>query len=289
MTGKTSKEVPTKFSEPARFILHPTDFSPESDLAFAHALRLAVTNRAYLSLLHVGEAGETDWQDFPAVRKTLERWGLIDADSHRSDIAKLGLGVEKLVAHDQDVAHAIERQAARRSVDLLVLATHGRRGLAAWMKPSIAAQAARASSLPALFVPADSHGCVSLQDGKVTMKHVLVPVDHSPRSESAVERGIRAIEAYGTDESRLTLLHVGSRDEFPKVQTPAGPWRVERVALEGDPASVILNAAEQGKANLLIMVTEGSHGFLDVLRGSTTEQVLHRTPCPVLSVPADFR
>ena len=41
-------------------------------------------------------------------------------------------------------------------------------------------------------------------------------------------------------------------------------------------------------ANLLIMVTKGTDGFLDVLRGTTTEQVLRKAPCPVLSVPASF-
>ncbi len=280
-------ESPRRHSDPVRFILHPTDFSAESELAFAHALRLAVTNRGHLSLLHVEEESEVAWERFPAVRQTLERWGLIDVNARRSDIADIGLGVEKLVIHDDDVAHAIEKRAAHRSVDLLVLATHNRRGLSTWLKPSVAQQAARQSSLPTLFVPAQGHGCVSMQDGRVTMNHVLVPVDHSPRSDDAIERGLRAIEAYGTADSRLTLLHVGSEGTFPDVEIPPGNWKVERVEKSGEPASVILDAAKQGEVNLIIMVTEGTHGFLDMLRGSTTERVLHQSPCPVLAVPAD--
>jgi nucleotide-binding universal stress UspA family protein len=34
------------------------------------------------------------------------------------------------------------------------------------------------------------------------------------------------------------------------------------------------------------MPTAGRHGFLDALRGSTTEQVLHRAPCALLALPA---
>jgi len=49
----TKTDLPTEFSDPARFILHPTDFSPQSESAFAHALRLALTNNAILTLLHV--------------------------------------------------------------------------------------------------------------------------------------------------------------------------------------------------------------------------------------------
>ena len=40
-------------------------------------------------------------------------------------------------------------------------------------------------------------------------------------------------------------------------------------------------------ANLIMMATAGHQGFLDALRGSTTERVLRHAPCPVLAVPAD--
>ena len=135
--------VPSRYSERARFVLHPTDFSPESELAFAHALLLALTNKGHLSLLRVGEGDDVQWDRFPAVRKTLERWKLLEPGAQRADIAELGLAVEKLIAHDDDVAHAIAGHLYEHSVDMLVLATHGRRGLSAWLKPSIAEEAAR--------------------------------------------------------------------------------------------------------------------------------------------------
>jgi nucleotide-binding universal stress UspA family protein len=33
------------------------------------------------------------------------------------------------------------------------------------------------------------------------------------------------------------------------------------------------------------MPTAGPHGFLDAIRGSTTERVVRHATCPVLSVP----
>ena len=283
-----STSLPHQFSDSEQFILHPTDFSPESELAFYHALRLAVTNEANLTLLHAEEHAHEEWDRFPAVRKTLERWKLLEPGAHREDISKLGLGIEKLIIDNKDVVDSIAGYLFRWQVDLLVLATHGREGMSAWLHPSIAERAARETDVPTLFVPSDCEGCVDPASGRVTMNQILVPIDHDPPSEAAIERGLRALSAYGREDSKLTLLYVGSESEFPEVNVPSGPWRVDRAVRSGNTVSEILDVAGQSKANLLIMVTKGTNGFLDILRGTTTEQVLRQAPCPVLSVPTDF-
>jgi hypothetical protein len=35
-----------------------------------------------------------------------------------------------------------------------------------------------------------------------------------------------------------------------------------------------------------VMATLGHHGFLDALRGSTTERIVRNSTCPVLAIPA---
>jgi len=52
-------------------IFHPSDFSEASEVAFAHALKIALAARAKLTLLHVETSPSADWQDFPGVRDTL--------------------------------------------------------------------------------------------------------------------------------------------------------------------------------------------------------------------------
>ena len=75
-------------SNKAQVILHPTDFSPASEIAMAHALRLAITNQAELRIFHVGEnAEDEDWERLPSVRKTLSRWGKLPEDAERSEVA----------------------------------------------------------------------------------------------------------------------------------------------------------------------------------------------------------
>ena len=284
----TNTELPTEVSRPAQYILHPTDFSDNSHAALAHALRLALSNKATLDLLHVGNDTDEGWDEFPSIRKVLESWAMIPSNASQSDVLDLGIEIEKTVYHGKDVAESIENYCQRRPIDMIVLATAGRDGLMSWFMPSKAERVANKVSnlsIPTLFVPKKAHGCVDVQTGNVMMNHVLVPVDHEPASDEAVERGLRAIATFGSDNADLTLLHVGSESSFPQVHIPDGPWNIKRVVREGNPAAEILSAAKKVEANLIIMVTDGEHGFLDALRGTTTEQVLRHAPCPVLAVP----
>jgi nucleotide-binding universal stress UspA family protein len=53
----------------------------------------------------------------------------------------------------QHVAAAIAEAAASWPADLLVLGTHGRRGVERWLLGSVAEGAARRSTVPVLLVP----------------------------------------------------------------------------------------------------------------------------------------
>jgi nucleotide-binding universal stress UspA family protein len=61
--------------------------------------------------------------------------------------------------------------------------------------------------------------------------------------------------------------------------------RFERLAREGDALEEIVKLAAAPPADLVVMTTAGHHGFLDALRGSTTERVLRRVGCPLLAIP----
>ena len=96
-------------------------------------------------------------------------------------------------------------------------------GLSAWLRPLKQQQAARKLEVPTLSVPEDSRGCGSLYTGDVTMDEVLFPVDHTPAGDSAIERCLRAVAAFGHEKSRLTLLQTGSESQFPDVEVSAWP------------------------------------------------------------------
>jgi hypothetical protein len=68
----------TDYSRPILdHILLPTDFSVEGQVAFHHALKLALLAKTQLTLLHITPERELDWDEFPSVREPLEHWGLI--------------------------------------------------------------------------------------------------------------------------------------------------------------------------------------------------------------------
>jgi len=213
---------------------------------------------------------------------------LLANNAERADVAKLSLRVRKVAVRGTDLPTFWPISAVNLAIDYLVLAAEQRSRLESWFGRKSADSAALKAGIPALFVPAKGRGCVAPEDGRVTMRHVLIPVDRQPSPDAAIERGLRALAAFGDDESTLTLLYVGSESDFPEVSVPEGAWRVARSARSGEPANEIVAAAEETAADLVIMVTQGTEGVLDVLRGTTTAQVLRRTPCPLLSVPAEF-
>jgi nucleotide-binding universal stress UspA family protein len=57
------------------------------------------------------------------------------------------------------------------------------------------------------------------------------------------------------------------------------------VAEAGEPVTTIVAQALSIPADLLVMGTHGRGGFDRMLLGSVTEKVLHKAPCPILTVP----
>jgi nucleotide-binding universal stress UspA family protein len=270
-------------------VVHPTDFSPASERAFAYALAVAVLRRTSLTLLHVGPKGEHGWKQFPAVRKTLERWGLLQPGSSQADVfAELGVDVKKLVIGGGTPVHGLLDWLHRAPADLIVVATEGRDGLAHCLHGSVAEAMARASKTMTLFVPNDAErDLVSLEDGNLSVSNVLVPVDHSPDASAAIEFARRVAEIAGDERVTITLLHVGLAGSGPRFATEDGSeWRFVRMDRDGDPVEQIIAAAAELKADLVVMPTAGRAGVLEAVRGSTTERVLRHVRCALLAVPA---
>ena len=268
-----------------RAIAHPTDFSAASAAAFAHALRIALSAKCPLYILHVStDAAVDDWVAFPHVRQTLAHWGLMDERADTAAIyAKLGVKVVKAEMMPMDPVDGIMRFLHDHPAELMVLATEGREGLARWLHGSVAEALARAAKLATLFVPAKAHGFVDAISGKPHLRHVLIPVDHEPRPAGAVRAIARFAQGLADAPAEQHLLHVGEAP--PHIASDANR-PLDVTSAEGDAVDVIVKAATDWPADLIAMPTAGHHGFLDAVRGSTTERVLRQAPCPVLAVPA---
>jgi nucleotide-binding universal stress UspA family protein len=279
--------VPKRLPLAVRSIFHPTDFSKESLVAFAHALKLALACRAELRIMHIEtRPGETTWEEFPHVRETLTRWDLLPPGSDRRAVARLGLRVDKIVATGTNPARSILEYLETRPADLLVLATHQSGGLAGWLGNAIAEPLARHARMLTLFIPPLIEGFVSRESGEVQLRQVLIPVDQQPDPRTAIDAAAGLGLALGCRPMAFTLLHVGAEADMPKVTRPAQEgWTWNSVSQPGEVVEQIFRVATELPADLIAMGTQGHKGFLDALRGSTTERVLRDARCPVLAVP----
>ena len=266
-----------------RAVAHPTDFSQASALAFAHALRIALTAKCPLLIMHVStNATKDDWASYPHVRPLLAQWGLIDErDSPAAIEQKLGVKVVKIELMPMETTKGILHFLHGHPADLIVLATEGRQGVARWLHGSLAEALARTARLPTLFVPAKAQGFVDVARGEVHLRRVLIPVDHKPKPEPAVATIMGFAQLFDGDAEER-LLHVGKT----KPQVRFQHRQLQVTTHPGDVVTATITVAHEWHADLIGMPTAGRNGFLDALRGSTTERVLRQAPCPVLAVPA---
>jgi nucleotide-binding universal stress UspA family protein len=283
--------VPARESVALREILFPTDLSPESAQAFEYARLLAERFQARLVLLHVippGPVGtgirvpEARQRAARAAREKLERWAS-------------GLGGRQcvIVAPAESVPGALLRCVRGATPDLVVMATHGREGLAHVFLGSVAESVIRHGRTPVLCVREPDHGVA------LPFRRILVPTDLSPASRRPFALGATIARAFDSEVLALHVAHVGDgslvgvtaavesalpseaalRDflwpEFAATRVTA------RVEL-GSAADQIIQTARAEKADLIVMSTHGHDSLRDRVLGSQTERVVRAAPCPVL-------
>jgi nucleotide-binding universal stress UspA family protein len=269
-------------------IFHPSDFSQASEIAFAHALKIALVSGAALNMMHVAADPDADWGDFPGVRQTLERWGLIPAGSPKSAVAQLGIDVTKIIASSSRPVKACIDFLDRHPADLIVLAVRQFEGRMQWLEKSVGGTVARRAGEATLYLPPDVSGFVAVDDGSLWLRNILIPVAAKPQAQPAVEAVMRMISSLQLPPGRVTLLHVGSAEDAPRLSIPAtSDWTWHTITHPGEPVEIILRVAADVRADLIVMTTEGPHGFLDALRGSTAERVLRQARSALLALPVD--
>jgi hypothetical protein len=85
--------------------------------------------------LHIAESMNQDEVDgFPHIRHALAQWRLLDENDSPMPVGeKLGIRVAKVGLEPQDLRSGLMGFLDEHPSDLLVLATHGRDGIARWM------------------------------------------------------------------------------------------------------------------------------------------------------------
>jgi nucleotide-binding universal stress UspA family protein len=268
-------------------IFHPTDFSPGSQVAFAHALKLALLARAELTIMHVDPTVTPEgFEDFPRVRPTLERWGVLPEGSTKDQVAALGLRIKKIRALADDPKAALLHHLTQSPTDLMVLATAPHEGRFRWIHEPQAEVVSRAAEVTTLFVPSPVEGFVSLESGRTTLHRILLPISTDPSPAPAIQFATSLAAVTGGDGITFNLVHSGDGEGVPPISTPEHPgWTWQTLVGHGNAVDWILASGAEYDVDLIVMVTRGHDTLLDTLLGSTTERVLHGARCPVLAIP----
>lgn len=287
-----------------RKILHPTDCSEQSMVAFPLAWDLARRFGAELHLLYVVVLHERD----PFKERSLHSGDVTALAQDKLDRLR-GKGkvvnVIRAVRRGVSAYDGILSYASEQDVDLVAMASKGRSGLSYVLLGSVVRKVVyHAEGRPVLcvrseFAPADDASPGRFDD-------VIVPIDFS---ESSTE-GARAAALFADEGARITVVHVvrgdhprytaagkserGSRDpefrrnleqQLQQFVTPHLDGRAFSVRLlEGRPSAAIARHAREEGASLITMTFRGYDEIGDYLVGSTTERTLRSASCPVLVV-----
>jgi nucleotide-binding universal stress UspA family protein len=140
-----------------RRLLHPTDFSSASGPAFKLALELA-KNRATLLLLHVLPPVPLvpDVYVAPSVyerlRQAHEQSARQRLDRLRLKAATAGVRASAVLRDASSPPEEIVRVARAKRIDIIVMGTHGRGGIAKMFLGSVAERVVRTATRPVLTV-----------------------------------------------------------------------------------------------------------------------------------------
>ena len=268
-------------------IIHPTDFSPDSELAFQYALRLTLQSQGRLEIIHVDTGVPySSWLEFPHVRVQLARWGLLPGDAPPEAIHRLGLSVERIRVSWHNPAAALEEYVHHHPTDLIVMATHQREGLRRWLSGSVPEELMRRAHVPTLIVPDQTtSGFLDPATGKLALHNMLLPIDYNPPPALVLQAALRFATWLDSSAAHMRVLHVGRSMPSLKM-TDIQPWHAEISLGSGDAAEEIIAMTHRQPAELVVMATEEHQNLRNWLWGSTVQRVSRFLRCPLLVVPA---
>ncbi len=118
-------------------------------------------------------------------------------------------------------------------------------------------------------------------------ERILVGTDGSRTAAKAVDR---AVELASTTGAKLTVLSVGAgakalltaEAEVARHRESGVP--IDAKAIDGDPAAVLLDEAERGRYDLLVMGNKGMTGVSRFMMGSVPNKVSHHATSTILIV-----
>lgn len=259
-----------------RSVLVPLDGTPLSEQALPLAKMVGRAAGTRLHLVRVADA-ESD----PSASET-----------YLTDLAGRLRGERLDVGHvvlDGKVVQAIEGEARRVGADLIVMVTHGRKGVERLRFGSVAEGLVSRAIAPMLLYHPGANGDFH---PPASIDRVVVALDQSAQALAILEPLQTLGKAVGV--SSYTLVHVAdgkgvgkpgwapvstiltrAQERIAPIRERLGNAAVDiQVVMASDPGSGILGVAESTGADLIAMTTHGMTGVRPTLVGSVAAQVM---------------
>lgn len=143
----------------------------------------------------------------------------------------------------------------------------------------------------------------------LTIKKILVPIDFSDYSKSALKYAVNFAKVFNAE---MYLIYVvepviyppdfsmgqiaipsvtfemdeRAKEELTKLAQQEIPAEIKRQVIikTGKPFVEIIETAAEEDIDLIIIATHGHSGVEHILFGSTAEKVVRKAPCPVLTL-----
>lgn len=292
-------------------ILIPHDFSTCSRQAMAYAIELAAHTGAELHILHV-EVIHSDGELPEDANKTKAQ---ILHDHLKKEIAQCAIeqdlfvsdinAIRYIVLRNISASAAIIQYCTDYNIDLVVMGTHGRKGLTRSLLGSVAEEVVRMAPATVLTVREEEQ----VKPLRQHTSRIEVPVDFSDFSASALHY---AKELAASFDATLEVVHVIEErlhpafyntgvfsiyDIEPGIETKVveelkafyamvgGPdVKAGFTVLYGTPSKEIIHRLETQKSDLLVISTHGLTGMKRTLLGSVAEKLVREAPCPVITI-----
>ena len=292
-------------------ILVPTDFSEPAREAAVWGAALSGSLDAELSLLHVLDLPEWEWgleglaEEVKSVQVKLLEQAREKLRGLAGDLSGTAGGEINCRARAGLPAREILGEVREAPIDLVVMSTHGRRGLAHALLGSVAEKLVRTCPCPVLTVKAGE------KPPEGPLRDVLFATDLSPASLGALPAAAELASRLGggltamhvLEEPRLSIgnfedvFGVGVEEMQQRLENRARRAIREQVKPElpeelelhvkilgGEADEEIVREAERGTHDLIVMATQGRSNLGEALLGSTAERVVRSSTIPVLTV-----
>jgi len=294
-----------------RRILCPVDLSDESAHAIEHALAVARRYKSTITALHIRNPLVIPATDMtlvgPAIPPMLTEDDIREASDEvaacfdRTPGGHADVPINVLVESGPPARRILERT-KWLDADLMVIGTHGHSGFQHLVLGSVTEKVLRQAECPVLTIPPRARTTSNLP-----FKRILCPIDFSDSSLSALDF---ALSLAREGDASLTILHVLEFPDWPPTHQPVPTLEYRQVAEhdvttklaqlvpdtdrarchpttrlgDGKAYWEILGIATEMRADLIVMGVHGRNPLDLMLFGSTTNQVVRRATCPVLTV-----